>query len=360
MKDRLLVNTKKYFVDLPTIVPVNGETWQEVNKRSSEIVRRIAREHTELPEYKTTFADDVIQFFSGGIGTNLFQNYVRYAMNSLYRGAKIVNEVVGGDTEVVRYLDVGCAYGGCPIVMAETNNAIECVGIEYENRLLGLAEKLAQERGVSDKVKFHCADITDFDAVGHYGKFDLITCLDVLEHVLDPDEAIRSLASLMSNNGCLRVDIPNKYSFHQIRSDPHHHLFGSVLLTRPDAIRVFEHEFPGNKRYTVGYFHPLEWYIERFKAYGVSVEILDSVEIDDSALQKTVDSVFEVGYLLDSISPGDVHWPSWRIDMVSKMIKEIFIIVEEDMNRVRAGLLDPELFQIRYSVPVFHLKCSNT
>ena len=234
----------------------------------------------------TTYIEDVIGFFFGGIKSNLFQHYVRYALNSLYRGAKLAKEYMQETKVINRYLDVGCAYGGCPVAMAEVH-AGECVGIEFDARLLLLANKLATERNVSNRVTFYTADITKYDDVGNLGRFDLITCLDVLEHVLDPEAAITSLVTLMGENSILRIDIPNMYSFQSIMSDPHHHLFGSILLSRDDAMKVFEHEFPGNKRYTVGYFHSLEWYVDEFCQKGVSVEVMDKVVCDEAGVLRT-------------------------------------------------------------------------
>jgi SAM-dependent methyltransferase len=41
------------------------------------------------------------------------------------------------------------------------------------------------------------------------GTYDTILCLDVLEHLLDSDEALSSLASRLDPGGCMIISLPN-------------------------------------------------------------------------------------------------------------------------------------------------------
>jgi SAM-dependent methyltransferase len=355
MTKNTFFDVKHYFYDLHLESPGHGQTWEEANRVFAGKLIDKAKADSLYDEEGTTYIEDVIAFFSGGIKGKLFQHYVRYALNSLYRGAKLAREHLKDANVVNRYLDVGCAYGGCPVAMAEAL-AGECVGIEYEAKLLVLARKLARERKLSHRVTFHNSDITKYDEVCNLGFFDLITCMDVLEHVLDPEAAITSLVKLMSDNAILRVDIPNMYSFQSITSDPHHHLFGNILLSREDAMKVFEHEFPGNKRYTVGFFYPLEWYLNKFNQTGVSVEILDKVECDEARVLRTE---FEMDRLSDSLIQKlkDENWPMWRKDLISNAITNVLSQVKADASCLVSGSLTSLQFQLRYSVPVYHLKC---
>jgi len=358
MDKNKLIDIKSYFYDVTIEPPKQGQAWEDVNRIFSKNLIDKARQSFLLGEGETTYVEDVVVFFSGGIKGKLFQNYVRYALNSLYRGAKMVRDIIEDDMVINRYLDVGCAYGGCPVAMAETH-ARECVGLEYDARLLVLANKLAKEKKLAHRVSFHNYDITKYDDVCNLGRFDLITCIDVLEHVLQPEAAIISLVKLMGKNSVLKVDIPNMYSFQQINSDPHHHLFGSILLSRPDAIKVFESEFPGNKRYTVGYFYPLEWYIDKFKNMGIFVEVMDKVIVSDDELLRTQTEMYRLFETL-SKKVEEEKWPKWRVDLISDHVNRMISQVKIDANSVKAGNLNSVAFQLRYSVPVHHLRCTNS
>lgn len=350
------INPRDYHYEVSPVALADHGSWRQANLRFSQQVLS-GTEVLASPYRTTTFASEVLDFYARGIDSALFQNYVRYALNSLYRGAKVASDLSRSDLKANRYLDVGCAYGGCPIVMAETGAAGESVGIEYEERLLELARTLASERNVSDRVTFHAADITSKHSVAALGKFDLITCLDVLEHVLDPEAAIVCLAGLLADGGTLRVDIPNKFAIQQIKSDPHHHLFGSILLSREDAIRVFERAFPGNKRYTVGYFHSLEWYVERFSLAGLSTSSMDITPIRPDSVREVCDAADELVSEYEFKVTAE-RWDPWRIDCVRTSLLAYRALLQGDATNVSQGSMSVERFLLKYSVPVFHFRCN--
>jgi 2-polyprenyl-3-methyl-5-hydroxy-6-metoxy-1,4-benzoquinol methylase len=355
MSTKKFLDLNKYFYDLPLESPGQGQTWEEANRVFAKKLIDRARQASLSDDGSTTYIEDVIGFFSGGIKGKLFQNYVRYALNSLYRGAKLARDYMEDTRVINRYLDVGCAYGGCPVAMAEAHVG-ECVGIEFDARLLLLAKKLAAERHLSHRVTFYNCDITKYDEAYTLGSFDLITCIDVLEHVLDPEAAITSLVKLMGENSVLKVDVPNMYSFQLINCDPHHHLFGNTLLSRNDAMKVFENEFPGNKRYTVGYLYPLEWYLDKFKKKGVSVEVMDKVVSDEAGVLRTQSEMFRLSDALMEKVRAE-NWPNWRKDLIANAVRKVISQVKMDASGLASGNLTSVQFQLRYSVPVYHLKC---
>lgn len=323
----------------------------ERNHRFAADVIREARERDGTDDLEVTYAEKVVAFFIKGIHRPMFSHYVRYALGSLARGEKLVKLYASDDAAVASYLDVGCAYGGAPIAMAR-RGVPRAVGFEYDGRLLGLAKTLAAEQGVSDRVKFVAGDLTCAGDVAPLGRFDLVTCIDVLEHVLDPEAAIANLATLAADGGTVVVDVPNPRSYELVEKDPHHHLFGSVLLERDDAIRAFEDESPGNKRYTVGYFHPLEWYVERLERAGFAVDLMDTPAVTPEAVADSLDRLGALRAGLDEISAG---WPAWRTELVTAALDRFF----DDAGDYRAlADRDPRSFQERHAVPVYHLRCT--
>jgi 2-polyprenyl-3-methyl-5-hydroxy-6-metoxy-1,4-benzoquinol methylase len=299
------------------------------------------------------FVQKVVDFFARGIGGKIFQNYVRYALLSLNRGEKLVHTYAEDISNLRSYLDVGCAYGGAPIAMAK-QGVERCVGIEYDGRLLTLAETLARRESVMDRIHFECRDITSYADVEHLGTFNLITCIDVLEHVLNPKAAIVNLARLTNaDGGTLVVDVPNPNSHVLVTEDPHHHLFGSILLPREDAIRAFEDEFPGNKRYTVGYFHELDWYIEHLRSAGCSVDVTDKFDTSETAARETRNRQLGLKAKFEAISTA---WPLWRRDLISEALDNFLRQAERNSGLITT---DPQQFQLQYALPVYHLRCQH-
>lgn len=335
--------------------PCKGEFAPDMKEQNRAFAEHLARESRlgrDPGPGVTTYTEDVLEFFEGGLASRMYQSYVLYALRSPARGEKVVHEHEHELDRIRRYLDIGCAYGGSVIAMAKVG-VPETVGIEYDGRLLTLARKQSQELGVADQVRLYEGDLTKTAQMREYGTFDLVTCTDVLEHVMDPEAAITSLGCLVSEGGVLTVDVPNMWGHHAIRADPHHHILGSILLEREDAIRVFENEFPGNKRYTVGYFHPLEWYMQRLEQAGFEVTLADA--IDDSRPAALVTA----GKLSELLAEGRElvrtrEWPIWRKALLESAMQRLEARLEEDRPLVET---DPRVFQMRYSVAVYHFRC---
>lgn len=106
------------------------------------------------------------------------------------------------DGKVVRSLEIGCGTG---LTSAWIHQKYHCwtTGIE-------LNETAAEDAGKRlDQVIV--ADIQTFDL--DLGPFDLVLCLDVLEHLRNPDVVMRKMASVLSDEGCIIASIPNLQHF---------------------------------------------------------------------------------------------------------------------------------------------------
>ncbi len=140
------------------------------NLRFSEELIAKARGDSSLPSGETTYTEDIMKFFFGGYDrhpaspSRMFQNYVNYALRSRIRGKKLADAYIQQPSSLGSYLDVGCAYGGAPIELA-ARGVQRSVGIEYDDRLLVLAEKQAREAELSHRVSFHEGDLTDTESM---------------------------------------------------------------------------------------------------------------------------------------------------------------------------------------------------
>lgn len=303
---------------------------------------REVRGETTSPSYVQSLTD----FFGHGIRSPMFQSYMRYALTSVERGRKLIGLHALEGTKGIRYLDVGCAYGGAPIAMVEAGGEL-AVGFDVDERLIDLARRQAEARGVADRTEFMVRDITQAESVRELGKFDLITCIDVLEHVSDAAAAIRTLHSLLAHGATLVADVPNPHAVDTIEKDPHHHLFGSSLLDREEAIRVFEADRPGNAKYTVGVLHPLEWYEAHLHDAGFEINLTDDLSKVESRWPSVREGMLKLPERFEQVS---ADWPGWRRGLVGAKLDAHMARFRADL---RARLPVATLF-IRYGLPVHH------
>lgn len=101
-----------------------------------------------------------------------------------------------------RVLEIGCGSGATLGWLRQEHHAVRTVGIEIAQ---AAAEKA---RSFADDV--FCLDFERHDLPGGAQKFDLILCLDVLEHMVDPWTVVDRLATqYLEVGGTLLVSLPN-------------------------------------------------------------------------------------------------------------------------------------------------------
>lgn len=93
-------------------------------------------------------------------------------------------------------LDVGCGGGILSESLAQTG--AEVTGIDLAERSLKIARLHSLESGVP--VKYEMVSAEDM-ADQHPGRFDVVTCMEMLEHVPDPGSIIKACAKLVKPDG---------------------------------------------------------------------------------------------------------------------------------------------------------------
>jgi SAM-dependent methyltransferase len=274
-------------------------------------------------------------------------HYSLYAMTAKVRGhyfAEKYSKLLPAGRG--RFLDVGCAWGGNVVAMAKAG--AESIGFDINPDLLDFAHTMAAEEEVSARTKFLVADICKLNP-GNFGQFDLISSVDVAEHVLEPDAAFANLSRMLSSRGTLILKIPNKYQFSQVESDPHHFLFGSTLLARPEAIRVYcDATGVPESIYDVGYFFTLEEYEERFARAGLVGVQKETCDLKREQVYGQISNL-KARFLSLNLAPD------WRQAMVNEALAAL--IDECDKDYRSPGMTDSRFTQ-KYGVPVFefHLR----
>lgn len=95
-----------------------------------------------------------------------------------------------------RVLDVGC--GGGILSEGMAARGANVTGIDLSDKALGVARLHLFESG--QQVEYVHAAAEDF-AAAHPGSFDVVTCLELLEHVPDPGSTVKACADLLKPAG---------------------------------------------------------------------------------------------------------------------------------------------------------------
>ena len=109
-----------------------------------------------------------------------------------------------------RVLELGCSTGALGAAL-KRREPVEVVGIEYSPEYAREAEARLDRVLVGDA-------LTVLEAEGaSLGTFDALVCADVLEHLVDPWQTLRSAASHLSEGGTAVVSLPNIRSWEVVR-----------------------------------------------------------------------------------------------------------------------------------------------
>ncbi|MCS5590938.1 MAG: bifunctional 2-polyprenyl-6-hydroxyphenol methylase/3-demethylubiquinol 3-O-methyltransferase UbiG [Gammaproteobacteria bacterium] len=126
-----------------------------------------------------------------------------------------IKEQCGGSLQGKRILDVGC--GGGILAESLALEGAEVVGIDLAEASLEVAKLHLLESGLD--VAYQMIPVEDL-AENAPESFDVVTCLEMLEHVPDPSSIVRACSTLVKPQG--------KVFFSTINRNPKSYLFAIV------------------------------------------------------------------------------------------------------------------------------------
>jgi len=125
-----------------------------------------------------------------------------HAINPLRLGW--IESLVGG-LAGKKVLDVGCGGGILSESMAAAGATV--TGIDLAERSLKIARLHSLESGIAVSYQ---AISAEHMAAEHPGEFDVITCMEMLEHVPDPPAIVRACAKLVKPGGWVFLSTLNR------------------------------------------------------------------------------------------------------------------------------------------------------
>jgi len=144
-------------------------------------------------------------------------------------------DAVSSDLPTGKWLDVGCSSG--QFVAHARGRGIDCEGIDVS----AVAVNQGRERGLPLSV----STLDDWQPPGRY---DAVTCFDVLEHVLRPAAFVDRVRVLLRPGGALVITVPNLASLSRLFMgrrwffyipEEHLHYFRPSTLSRLVTTRGF-------------------------------------------------------------------------------------------------------------------------
>jgi len=102
-------------------------------------------------------------------------------------------------------LDVGC--GGGLLAEAMARQGARVVGLDLADELVEVARLHALEAGIAIEYRVESAEQ---HALGGAGRYEVVTCMEMLEHVPDPHAIVAALATLVRPGGHVFVSTLNR------------------------------------------------------------------------------------------------------------------------------------------------------
>lgn len=127
-------------------------------------------------------------------------------------------------------LDIGPGYSRFAAVVAEVTGAHYVTSLDCDKNVLDWQAQILSQKGHQTESIHAFLEIDTIQRIK--ARFDIILCMEVLEHLSNAEEILPALAELIANNGRIVITVPTKKSERWLRlinpsymqTGTHHHV----------------------------------------------------------------------------------------------------------------------------------------
>jgi SAM-dependent methyltransferase len=119
-----------------------------------------------------------------------------------------------GDKKISIY-DAGSGYGQYSYFMSKHLQPCEIYSVDVKEDWI----KDLKEFFTSQKIKSVSFGIEDLTQINHTNRFDLIVCVDVMEHIVEDVKVFQNYYSALKKDGCLLINTPSIYGGSDVHED---------------------------------------------------------------------------------------------------------------------------------------------
>jgi SAM-dependent methyltransferase len=123
------------------------------------------------------------------------------------------------EVEGKKALDIGCGHGYYTSKLLQLGYAVDAIDISPEN--IDITKRRLKETTNSSNVNLHNIDLFEFDTKE---KYDVIICLEVLEHLEKDVKALELMNAWLKDDGTLIISVPHREDLWNFRDEMSGHL----------------------------------------------------------------------------------------------------------------------------------------
>lgn len=156
------------------------------------------------------------EFVDDAVKANTLSNWNSWFSNEKYlkgyatpeRIASYVETIILCENEGVPFseggkaIDVGCGTGHLLRELKKRHPAVAITGTDFSE------ESLAVSKQVNEGGEFSIMDVYDIPS-DRNGMYDFVICSEVLEHLLDPENALKGILGLAAKEAYIILTVPN-------------------------------------------------------------------------------------------------------------------------------------------------------
>ncbi len=146
------------------------------------------------------------------------------------------------DLQGQRLLDLGCGMGGLSTALALEGAKV--TSLDYNRAYC----EITRLRGKRYNLRFDPVNAAGEHLPFADAAFDTVVCMDVLEHVQQPEKLLAEISRVLAPGGLAYITAINRYAF----NDPHYHVRGVNWLPRrfaPTYLKLIKRQ-KDNSRFT--------------------------------------------------------------------------------------------------------------